>query len=55
MLTNKLPTHPITDFLQAAKDDTYDTLVPAELQDKLKGAGRVPLAGDVKYIFSTKR
>ena len=45
----------ITDFVQAAKDDTYHTLVPTELQDKLKGAGRVPTAGDVKYIFSTKR
>ena len=42
------------DFEVAAQQATFDRLVPTALAEKLRGAGRVPAAGDVKYVFSTK-
>jgi hypothetical protein len=32
----------------------FDSLVSAELLAKLEAAGRIPSAGDVKYVFLTK-
>ena len=42
------------DFTQAAAAATFSALVPADLAETLRGTGRTPAAGDVKYIFSTK-
>lgn len=42
------------EYDDVTKEETFRRLVPAELAEKLSKAGRVPVAGDVKYIFSTK-
>lgn len=42
------------EFDRVSTPETYATLVPSELSTKLSATGRIPHAGDVKYIFHTK-
>ena len=39
-------------FDEAVRDE--ESIIPAQLRDALKQTGRIPTAGDVKYIFLTK-
>jgi hypothetical protein len=43
-----------SEYNAATDEETFKKLVPADLADKLSKTGRLPAAGDVKYIFSTR-
>ena len=43
-----------SEYDEVVDKEVFSSLVSSELASKLYGTGRVPSAGDVKYIFSTR-